>query len=144
MYGYLESVGSRVVYELYHKKAILYVVPIQNILGKLLLVPVCHTVCETGTILHSMRNAFSGAPGDWRPGAGDGCRTWVVNSSALRWSRDSGVTCFQSHGIAARNALGCSREKGSMGTQRIAMFGACDRLLWLCSDDSNPNSQQCI
>ncbi len=33
--GWLESVGSRVVYELDYKKPILYVVPIQNILGKL-------------------------------------------------------------------------------------------------------------
>ncbi len=36
--GWLESVGSRVVYELYYKKPILYVVPIQSILGKL---PLC-------------------------------------------------------------------------------------------------------
>ena len=57
--GWLESVGSRVLYELDYKKPILYVVPIQNILGKLSLVP----VGDTCTILHSMRNTFSGAPG---------------------------------------------------------------------------------
>ena len=54
--GWLESVGSRVVYELDYKKPILYVVPIQNILGKLPLVP----VGDTGTIPHSMRNTFPG------------------------------------------------------------------------------------
>jgi hypothetical protein len=49
--GWLESVESRVVYELDYKKPILYVIPIQSILGKLPLVP----VGETGTIPHSMR-----------------------------------------------------------------------------------------
>ena len=82
--GWLESVGSRVVYELDYKKPILYVVPIQSILGKLSLVP----VGDTGTIPHRMRNSFPGAPGDRRPGAGDGCRMWFVNSWALGWSRD--------------------------------------------------------
>ncbi len=37
--GWLESVGSRVVYELDYKKPILYVIPIQSILGKLPVVP---------------------------------------------------------------------------------------------------------
>ena len=78
--GWLEYVGSRVDY----KKPILYVIPIQSILGKLPLVP----VGDTGTIPHSMRNAFSGAPGDWRPGPGDRCRIWFFNSWALGWSRD--------------------------------------------------------
>ena len=82
--GRLESVDSRVLYELDYKKPILYVVPIQNILGKLSLV----LVGDTGTIPHSMRNTFAGAPGDRRPGAGDGCQMWFVNSWALGWSRD--------------------------------------------------------
>ena len=68
--GWLESVGSRVVNELDYKKPILYVIPIQNILGKLALMP----VGDTGTISHSMCNALSGAPGTRRLGAGDGCR----------------------------------------------------------------------
>jgi hypothetical protein len=38
--GWLESVGYRVAYELDYKKPILYVVPIQSILGKLPLVPI--------------------------------------------------------------------------------------------------------
>ena len=82
--GWLESVGSRVVYELDYKKPVLYVIPIQSILGKLPVVP----VGDTGTIPHRMRNAFKSAPGDRRPGAGDGCRMWFVNSWALGWSRD--------------------------------------------------------
>ena len=44
---WLASVGSCVVYELDYKKPILYVVPIQNILGKLSLVPVGgHLYCS--------------------------------------------------------------------------------------------------
>ncbi len=82
--GWFESVGSRVVYELDYKKPILYVVPIESILGKLPVVP----VGDTGTIPHRMRNALPGAPGDSRPGAGDGCRMRFVNSWALGWSRD--------------------------------------------------------
>ena len=82
--GGLASVGSCVVYKLDYKKPILYVVPIQNILGKLSLVP----VGDTSTISHSMCNTFAGAPGDRRPGAGDGCRMWFVNSWALGWSSD--------------------------------------------------------
>ena len=81
---WLESVGSRVVYELDYKKPVLYVIPIESILGKLPVVPVGHT----GTIPHHLRNVFPGAPGDRRPGAGDGCRMWFVNSWALGWSRD--------------------------------------------------------
>ncbi len=77
--AWLESIGSRVVYELEYKKPILYVIPIQSILGKLPLEP----VGDTGTIPHSMRNAFSCAPGDRRPDAGDGCRMWFVNSWVL-------------------------------------------------------------
>jgi hypothetical protein len=84
-----------VVYELDYKKPILDVIPIQSILGKLPLVP----VGDTGTIQHSMRNAFSGAPGEWRPGAGDGCRMWFVNSWALGWSRRP-VTCNKFHRMA--------------------------------------------
>ncbi len=82
--GLLESVGSRVVYELDYKKPILYVVPIESILGKLPVVP----VGDTGTIPHRMRSALPGAPVDHRPGAGDGCRMWFVNSWALGWCSD--------------------------------------------------------
>jgi len=98
--GWLESVGSRVVYELDYKKPILYVIPIQSILGKLPVVP----VGDTGTIPHHLRNTFSGAPGDRRPGAGDGCTMWFVNSWALGWSLDMYLSCNESLRVAAREA----------------------------------------
>ena len=60
--------GSRVLYELDYRKPVLYVMPIQRILGKLAVVP----VGDTGTIPYHLRNVFSGAPGNRRPGAGDG------------------------------------------------------------------------
>ncbi len=86
--GWLESIGSRVpvVYELDYKKPILYVIPIQSILGKLPVVP----VGDTGTIPYHLRNTFSGAPCqcDRRMGAGNGCKMWFVNLWALGWSRD--------------------------------------------------------
>jgi hypothetical protein len=82
--GWVSSVGSRIVYELDYRKPILYVLPVQNIIGKLPVVP----VGDTGTIPHHLRNVFSGAPGDRKPGSGDGCRMWFINSWALGWSRD--------------------------------------------------------
>ena len=75
---------------------VLYVVPIQSILGKLPLVP----VGDTGTIPFeaSARNKaqrdelserhYPGAFCDSAPGKGDGCRLWHVNAFALGWSRD--------------------------------------------------------
>ncbi len=76
----LKSVGSRVIYELdrdYKKPlALLYVIPTESILGKLPVVP----VGDTGTISHRLHDHFPGAPGDHRPGSGDGCRMWFVNS----------------------------------------------------------------
>ena len=81
---WLELIGSQIVYELDHRKPVLYVIPIENILGKLPVVP----VGDTGTILHHLHNFFFGAPGDRKPGSGDGCRMWFVNSWALSWSRD--------------------------------------------------------
>ncbi len=80
------SIGSRVVYELDHKNPILYVIPIQSILGKLPVVPVASG--DTGTIPHHLCHHFPGAPGNSRPGSGDGHRMWFVNSWALGWSRD--------------------------------------------------------
>ncbi len=74
--GWLGSIGSRAVYELGHKNPILYVILIQSILGKLLVVP----VGDTGTIPHHLCHHFPGAPGDpgRRPGLESGrCNTWV-------------------------------------------------------------------
>ena len=50
----MESVGSRVLYELDYRKPVLYVIPIQSILGKLAVVP----VGDTGTIPYHLRNVF--------------------------------------------------------------------------------------
>ncbi len=80
----MELVGYHIVYELDYRKPVLYVIPIQSILGKLPVVP----VGDTGTILYHLHNVFPGAPGDRRPGSGDGCRMCFVNSWALGWSRD--------------------------------------------------------
>ncbi len=82
--GWLKSVGSQIIYELDHKKPVLYVIPMEHILGKLPFVP----VGDTGTIPHHLRNVFQGVPGDRRPDAGDGCKMWFFNSWALGWSRD--------------------------------------------------------
>jgi hypothetical protein len=80
----VDSVGSRILYELVHKKPILYVIPIQNIIEKLCIIP----VGDTGTILHRLRTALPAAPGECKPGSGDGCTMWFVNSWAMGWSRD--------------------------------------------------------
>ena len=79
--------GSRVLYELDYRKPVLYVIPIQSILGNLKLAVV--PVGDTGTMIpYHLRNVFSGAPGDRRPVAGNGCGMWFVNSWALGWFRD--------------------------------------------------------
>ncbi len=82
----VEFVGAQILYELDHRKPVLYVKTVENILGKLPVVP----VGDTGTIQHHLRNAFPGAPGDRMPGTstGDGCKMWFVNSWALGWFRD--------------------------------------------------------
>jgi hypothetical protein len=51
--GWLSSVGSKILYELDHRKRILYVIPIQNIIWKFCIVLV--------GILHSLHTAFLGA-----------------------------------------------------------------------------------
>ena len=61
--GWLKSIGSQILYELDHRKPVLYVIPVEHILGKLPLV----LVGDTGTIPHHLRNLFPGAPGDRRP-----------------------------------------------------------------------------
>ena len=82
--GWVRSIGSQIAYELDHRKPVLYVIPVEHILGKLLLVP----LGDTGTIPHHLSNLFPGAPGDRRPGTGDGCRMWLVNSWTMGWSCD--------------------------------------------------------
>jgi hypothetical protein len=58
------------LYELDCRKPVLYVILIQNILGKLPVVP----VYDTGTFPHHLHNFFPDAPGDHKQGAGDGCQ----------------------------------------------------------------------
>ncbi len=58
--GWLKTIGSQIVYELDHRKPVLYVIPVEQILGKRPLVP----VGDTGTIPHHLHNLFPGAPGD--------------------------------------------------------------------------------
>ena len=83
--AWLESAGSRILYELDPKKPVLYVVPVESILGKLPVVP----VGDFGTVPYVMRAQFSGALADRAPRAGDGCPLWYVNSWALGWSRET-------------------------------------------------------
>ena len=92
----LRKRGSLVLYELDPKVPLVYVVPIQSILGKLPLVP----VGDTGTIpfepsarTRAEREAlaeefYQGAYCDSAKGSGDGCHLWHVTSFALGWSRD--------------------------------------------------------
>ena len=80
------SVGSQMLYELDPRKPILYVMPIENILGKLPVVP----AGDTGTFPFQLKRDFegSGACIDCKNGAGDGCQMWYVNSWAMGWSCD--------------------------------------------------------
>ena len=81
---WMESVSSRMLFELDPKNPILYVLPIENILGKLPVVP----VGDTGTIPFRSRVPCDGAYGDRTKGGGDGCPLWYANSWAMGWSRD--------------------------------------------------------
>jgi hypothetical protein len=62
---WLESVGSQILFELDPKKPVLYVVPIESILGKLPVVP----AGELGTVRHGKRAQFPGAVADSTQGA---------------------------------------------------------------------------
>ncbi len=57
--GWLKSVGSQILYELYHRKLVLYVIPIDNILGKIPVVP----VGDTGTFPHHLFKAHPATSG---------------------------------------------------------------------------------
>ena len=74
------------LYELDPKKPILHVLPIENILGKMPVIP----AGDTGTISFQLKGDFEGscACTDSQDDAGDGCQMWYVNSWALGWSRD--------------------------------------------------------
>ena len=69
------------VYELNYKKPVIYVIPIESILGKLPVVP----LGDTGTIPRGAQG-FPNEFGDSSARPGDGCRGWYVNCWALGWS----------------------------------------------------------
>ncbi len=72
------------MYELDYRNPVLYVIPVQSILGNLAVVP----VGDTGTILYHLSNVLSG---DRRPGSvmvAGISRMWFVNLWALGWSGD--------------------------------------------------------
>jgi hypothetical protein len=81
MTGWLDRIGSKMVYERRENKQVLYVVQVSSILGRLPLVP----VGDTGTIPFSMTAEYPGARCD-TPDAGDGSRLWYVNTWALSWT----------------------------------------------------------
>jgi hypothetical protein len=85
---WLHDCQSAIIYEQRVGKETFYVLPVEDILGKLPVVP----VGPTGTIPFSMRGHaqdFVYAAFDSSDGAGDGSRWWYINSWALGWSREA-------------------------------------------------------
>ena len=91
--SWIAKCGSKLIYETLPEKAVLYVLPITSILGRLPVV----LAGDTGTIPFSYHNGCRNgahtydhnlAKADSRPGAGDGSPMYFVNSWALGWSRD--------------------------------------------------------
>ena len=77
------------MYERKKDKQVFYVLPVENILGKLPVVP----VGDTGTIPYSMRQHaedFVDAAFDTKEGASDGSHWCYINTWALSWSRERG------------------------------------------------------
>ena len=73
---------------MYMYKPVLYVIPVESILGKLPVVPV-GDFGSPGSVPNGMRKQCPDALADRTPGAGDGCPVWYVNSWALGWSRET-------------------------------------------------------
>ena len=91
------------MYELDYKKPILYVIPIDSILGKLPVVP----VGDTGTIPHRLRNHFPGAPG--APGGVRG--------------RMQDVVCqFVGFGLVPRYVMKAIGVEGAMGYVELLLY----------------------
>ena len=88
--GWLESVGSRVVYELDYKKPVLHVIPIQVSAGDTELLS---TTCAT---------PFRALPAT--AGRAQAMDARCGTSTRGHWNGP--VTCNKSHGIAARDAAG--------------------------------------
>ena len=86
--AWLHDCQSAIIYEQRVGKETFYVLPVEDILGKLPVVP----VGPTGTIPFSMQGHeqdFVYAAFDSSDGAGDGSRWWYINSWALGWSREA-------------------------------------------------------
>jgi hypothetical protein len=77
--GWLKSVGIPIVYELDHRKLFFMSFPSRTSWRNVLL---SQSVTQEHH-LRIVRNVFPGAPGYRRPGAGDGCKMWFINSWAL-------------------------------------------------------------
>jgi hypothetical protein len=95
------------------RKPVLYVIMIQNILGKLPVVP----VGDMGTIPHHLSNAFRLSQCTRRPqaGMGDGCRIWFVNS----WAGPYGSLCSAfyiniSLSLLSLSSLFCNNENNQI------------------------------
>ncbi len=88
---------SRLVYELKRDSQVLYVLPVESVLGKLPVVP----IGDTGTIPFAMRqNArdFADAAFDNSEGSGDGSRWWYIDTWALSSSEPGPANASRSHG----------------------------------------------
>ena len=89
MADWIKATNSAMIYEREGgDREVLYVIPVESILGKLPVVP----VGDTGTIPHTMRaeraRELVGARCDREIGKGDGTRWWFVNNWAMGWSRE--------------------------------------------------------
>ncbi len=98
--GWLNLVGSWILFELNHRKPIIYVIKIQNIITILSVVQVGYT----GTVPHRLRTAFRGAPTNWVQATVVGCGLstrgqWdcpvICNEIRQVWSAlKSGENCY--------------------------------------------------
>ncbi len=78
------------------QEPLVYVVPVESILGKLSLVqcgdtgtiPFESTAKSQDDIEALSARYYPGGIADSSPGKGDGCRLWHTNPWALGWSRD--------------------------------------------------------
>ena len=89
MADWIEATNSAIIYE--HEggaREVLYVIPVESILGRLPVVP----VCDTGTTPHTMRaeraTDLVSARCDREMGKRDGTRWWFVNNWTMGWSRE--------------------------------------------------------
>jgi hypothetical protein len=70
-----------VLYELDYKNPILYIIPVESILGKLPVIP----VGDAGPTPHNIRSLFTGAPGDSRGGSEEDVVCLLVGFGLVPW-----------------------------------------------------------